>query len=133
MQIYVSETFFSTSITNYLCLVQQHLIGTPFQLRISRFSFFHIDWKFSITQRTFDCITIHKIILTIQCQTNISHISSKSRFFIQIICRCFSEVKSKILSIRKYIIYNVISITYKYLTDQNSKIDYLLTTEDNRR
>ena len=33
----------------------------------------------------------------------------------------------------KYIIYDVISKTYKYLTDQNSKIDYLLTTEDNRR
>ena len=133
MQIYVSETFFSTSITNYLCLVQQHLIGTSFQLRITRISFFHIDWEFSITQRTFDCITIHKIILTIQCQMNVSHISSKSRFFIQIICRCLSEVKSKILSILKYIIYDVISITYKYLTDQNSKIDYLLTTEDNRR
>gem|GEM_PF-4323929 len=41
MQIYVNDTFFSTSITNYLCLVQQHLIGTPFQLRITRFSFFH--------------------------------------------------------------------------------------------
>ena len=115
------------------CCVQPHLIGTPFQLRITRISFFHIDWEFSITQRTFDSITIHKIILTTQCRMNISHISSKSRFFIQIICGCLSEIKSEIQFILKYLINDFISTTYNYLTDQNSKIDYLLTTEDNRR
>ena len=64
---------------------------------------------------------------------NLSHIESKSRVFIQIICGCLSEIKSEIQFILKYLINDFISTTYNYLTDQNSKIDYLLTTEDNRR
>ena len=62
---------------------------------------------------------------------NVSHILSKSRYFLQIICECLSEIKSKIKNTLKYIIYDIISITYKYFTDHNSKIDYLLTTGNN--
>ena len=62
---------------------------------------------------------------------NVAHTPSKSRINIQIICGFLSEIKSNINFILGYKIYNIISITYQELNDQNSKIDYLLTTEDN--
>ena len=62
---------------------------------------------------------------------NVAHTPSKSRIIIQIICVFLSEIKSNINFILGYKIYNIISITYQVLNDQNSKIDYLLTTEDN--
>ena len=62
---------------------------------------------------------------------NVAHALSKSRIIIQIICGFLSEIKSNINFILGYKIYNIISITYQELYDQNSKIDYLLTTEDN--
>ena len=62
---------------------------------------------------------------------NVAHALSKSRIIIQIICGFLSEIKSNINFILGYKIYNIISITYQELFDQNAKIDYLLTTEDN--
>ena len=62
---------------------------------------------------------------------NVAHALSKSRIIIQIICGFLSEIKSNINFTLGYKIYNIISITYQELYDQNSKIDYLLTTEDN--
>ena len=62
---------------------------------------------------------------------NVAHTPFKSRIIIQIICGFLTEIKSNINFILGYKIYNIISITYQELNDQNSKIDYLLTTEDN--
>ena len=79
------------------CLIRDlHLIGTPFQLRVNIILFFNIDWEFSITQKTADCITSCKPICIIKRLMNVSHIQSKSRIFIQIIYGCLSEIQSQI-------------------------------------
>ena len=54
---------------------------------------------------------------------NVSHILSESRFFLQIICLCLSEIKSKLCAIAKLICFLVILHCY---TDGNLRTCKLL-------